>query len=302
LRPAETPLLSVIVPSFNQGRYLRTTLRSIFEQDYRPLEVLVIDGASKDDTIDVLKSFDGTPGFWWMSEKDRGPADAVNKGLVRAKGELLAIQSADDVYYPGALSAAAQYFAQHPECGLLYGDAEAIDPDGRVTYSGCLPAYSVESIFATRLCIPQSSTFFRKSLADEIGGWDGGFHQCDLHYWLRMIFRTQPYKMDRQMSGWRVHPEQRTQAGKGLWHDYCRIIEASEDVKRADPGIRRMAYASCHIMALDYPPPEQGIWWQRRMALRAIAEFPRARRYIRHHLRRLFPGYDRLQKAFPDKL
>src|ERR1043165_2387570 len=92
------PLLSVIVPRYNHGRYLRATLRSILDQAYRPLEVIVVDGASKDETLDVLKSFEGTPELRWISEKDRGPADAVNKGLAMAKGELIGIQSADDIY------------------------------------------------------------------------------------------------------------------------------------------------------------------------------------------------------------
>ncbi len=295
------PLLSVVVPSFNQGRYIRQTLDSILAQSHRPLEIVVVDGASRDETVDVLKSF-ACAELRWISEKDRGPADAVNKGLAMAQGELLAIQSADDVYYPDALSTAVERFSARPECGLVYGDAEAIDVQGNVTYSGRLPAFSVESIFATRLCIPQSSTFFRRSLAREVGGWSGDFHQCDLHFWLRMIFRTAVEKIDRQMSGWRVHPDQRTQAGKGLWQDYCQIIASSEDVQRAAPSVRRMAYASRHIMALDYPPPGAGLWWQRGKALRALAEFPRSRRYIRHHLRRLFPGYEGLQARFPDRL
>ena len=298
---ADRPLLSVIVPSYGQGRYIRATLDSILGQDYRPLEVLVIDGASRDDTVEVLKSVTA-PELRWISEKDRGPADAVNKGLAMARGELLAIQSADDVYYPGALAAAAEYFASHPDCGLVYGDAEGIDTDGQVFYSGRLPQFSMESAFAMRLCIPQSSAFFRRSVSQAVGGWRGEYHQCDLDFWLRMIFRTQAHKLDQQMSGWRVHPEQRTQAGKGLWADYCRIIETSDDIRRADAATQRMAYASRHIMALDYPPADRGTWWRRGKALQAIFEFPPARRYIRHHLRTLFPGYATLQQAFPAKL
>src|ERR1051326_4695486 len=114
------PLFSVIVPSYNQGRYLRQTLASILDQGYRPLEVIVVDGASKDETVDVLKSFAHVPELRWISEKDRGPADAVNKGFAMATGEFMAIQSADDVYYPGALETAAEYFAANPDCGLVY--------------------------------------------------------------------------------------------------------------------------------------------------------------------------------------
>ncbi|HZP12818.1 MAG TPA: glycosyltransferase family 2 protein [Nevskiaceae bacterium] len=299
---ADRPLFSIIVPSYNQGRYLRQTLESILTQSHRPLEVIVVDGASKDETVEVLKSFATAPELRWISEKDRGPADAVNKGFAMARGELVGIQSADDVYYPGALATTAGHFAANPDCGLVYGDAEAIDTEGKVFYSGQLPRFSWESIFAMRLCIPQSSAFFRRSVQQKIGGWRGEFHQCDLDFWLRMIFATGAHKIDQQFSGWRVHPDQRTQAGKGLWLDYCKIIEASDDVRHAPPEIQRMAYASRHIFALDYPPPDRGAWWRRGKALQAIAEFPRSRRYIRHHLRKLFPGYESLQAAFPSKL
>ena len=94
-------LLSIVVPSYNQGAYIRETLDSIFAQDYRPIEVLVLDGASKDETVEILRSYDAPELRWW-SERDRGVVDAVNKGLARASGEIIGIQSSDDTYLPGA--------------------------------------------------------------------------------------------------------------------------------------------------------------------------------------------------------
>ena len=94
------PLVSVIVPSYNQARFIRETLDSILGQDYRPLEVIVFDGASKDETVDVLGSYGDRPELRWWSEPDRGVVDAVNKGLAKANGEILAIQSSDDCFTP----------------------------------------------------------------------------------------------------------------------------------------------------------------------------------------------------------
>src|ERR1043166_2278014 len=96
MTPSDRPLFSVIVPSYNQGRYLRQTLESILGQSYRPLEVIVVDGASKDETVEVLKSFAHAPELRWISEKDRGPADAVNKGFAMASGELIGIQRSEE--------------------------------------------------------------------------------------------------------------------------------------------------------------------------------------------------------------
>src|SRR5437773_2348908 len=116
------PLVSVIVPSFNQGKYIRETIDSILAQDYRPLEVLVIDGASTDETLDVLRSYADRPELRWWSERDAGVVDAVNKGLARASGEIVAIQSSDDLYVPGAVAAAVEALADGAV--LAYGDCE----------------------------------------------------------------------------------------------------------------------------------------------------------------------------------
>src|SRR6184192_3889863 len=98
------PLLTIIIPSYNQGLYIRETIDSTLAQDYRPIEVLVVDGASSDDTVAVLQGYDGVPELQWWSEPDRGVVDAVNKGLAKATGEIQAIQSSDDTFLPDAIS------------------------------------------------------------------------------------------------------------------------------------------------------------------------------------------------------
>src|SRR5262245_47637775 len=109
LRPlAERPLVSIVVPSFNQGRFIRTTIDSVLQQAYRPLEIIVVDGGSTDETIDVLKAYGNLPELQWTSEPDHGVADAVNKGFQRARGDVIGIQSSDDWYTPGAVAAAVE--------------------------------------------------------------------------------------------------------------------------------------------------------------------------------------------------
>src|SRR6185503_12008114 len=105
----EPTLVSIIIPSFNQGRFIKETIDSILSQDYRPIEVLVLDGASTDETVQVLSSYEGVPELTWVSERDGGVVDAVNKGLMRARGEIIGIQSSDDLYLPGAISAAVEF-------------------------------------------------------------------------------------------------------------------------------------------------------------------------------------------------
>ena len=102
------------------------------EQSYRPIEILVQDGGSTDDTISVLQSLEA-PELRWVSEPDEGVVDAVNKGLRRAKGEILSIQSSDDVFVSGAIEAAVEALSQDSSIGLVYGDVELIDEESRVT-------------------------------------------------------------------------------------------------------------------------------------------------------------------------
>src|SRR5947207_2842436 len=112
------PLVSIVVPSFNQGRFIAETLRSCLEQHYRPIEILVQDGGSNDNTISVLRSLKA-PELSWVSEPDDGVVDAVNKGLRRAKGEILSIQSSDDVFVCGAVTAAVDAHSHDPSIGLV---------------------------------------------------------------------------------------------------------------------------------------------------------------------------------------
>ena len=165
------PLVSVIVPSYNQGQYIGATLDSIFEQDYRPLEVLVIDGASSDGTVEVLRRYNVHPELQWWSEPDRGVTDAVNKGLARAKGEILAVQSSDDLYSPGAISAAVAALESDPTLGLVYGDAEYIDAESRSVGGTSLPPFNLVEYVGKRTFVPQPAAFFTRAAAATGGAW-----------------------------------------------------------------------------------------------------------------------------------
>jgi glycosyltransferase involved in cell wall biosynthesis len=126
----DLPVISVIVPSFQQGRFLERTLLSILRQGYPRTEIIVIDGGSTDGTVEILKRYDRLISFW-CSERDAGQADALNKGLARATGDIVGWQNSDDVYLPGAFSAAAGVFLEDPELDLLHGNILVIDGEDR---------------------------------------------------------------------------------------------------------------------------------------------------------------------------
>src|SRR5687768_9182779 len=188
--------ISIIVPSYNQGAYIRETLDSILAQDYPDFEVLVMDGASKDETVDVLRSYDA-PNLQWWSEPDKGVVEAVNKGLARATGEIIGIQSSDDLYLPGALPAIAKEFASDPELALVYGDVEYIDAQSRVTGHTELPPFDLHQYIGKIIYIPQPSAFFRASAMRAAGPWREDIsYAADAEFYLRIASSGKTKKID----------------------------------------------------------------------------------------------------------
>lgn len=294
-------LLSIIVPSFNQGRFISRTLDSILSQNYRPLEVIVVDGASTDNTVEVLREYANKhPEVRWQSELDSGPADAVNKGLVLARGEIAAIQSSDDIYYPDALSAVMGTFRGNPDCGFVIGHYRGIDVDDRIIYTERLPEFSWEAYFGLALCIPQSSIFFRMKLAREVGGWNGKYYACDVDYWLRLLLRTRAIRIDKVLSGWRLYAGARTHSRqqKKIWEGYWQMIEDNVELTRASPRVQRLAHASKHIVAMRFHPTGNrwAICWH---LLLGLVQHPTWWRYQRiTDILSCVPGYLRLRRVF----
>lgn len=298
----EKPLVSVIVPSLNQGRFIERTLLSILRQDYRPLEIIVVDGASKDRTVNILQQYAKAHAeIRWISEPDDGPADAVNKGLALATGEIVGIQSSDDMYYAGAISTAVQAFGVNRQCGMVYGDSDSIDTEDRLLSHYSVPEFSWPAVFGISLCLAQQSVFFRANLAAEVGGWNGDYFGCDLDYWLRLMLRAPARKVSFTFSAWRCYPEQRTRPPhyKKILDGYRAMIDENQELKRAPTRLRRMAEASYHLMALRFHPT--GNIWSRRLHLAfALSQSPGVLLHCpREILKPLIPGYRILRKLIP---
>lgn len=247
------PRVSIIVPSFNQGRFIRATIDSILSQSYRPLTIHVIDGGSKDETVDVLKSYGEIPELNWISERDKGVVDAVNKGFRQVTGDIVGIQSSDDTYLPNAIEQAVNAFLADAELGLVYGDTVKIDADGNELARHTIGHFSLQNFFLFRTWIPQPSAFFRRSLLDVCGGWDDSVpYAADTDLWLRMMFRTKVRKVDSYWSQRRIHDAQRdTQASK-IARDFCRMIDQSHDIRQSTEELKRWAEASKHLIQVRY--------------------------------------------------
>lgn len=254
------PLVSIIVPSYNQGRYVAETLDSILSQDYRPIEVLVLDGGSSDQTVSILERYARHhPELHWWSERDKGVADAVNKGFARASGTIAGIQSSDDLYRPGAIREAVATLQSQPDVGIVCADCEVIDQDGRrLCLAPSRRPFSMASFLSRNTVIHQSSSFFRLELARAAGGWNAKYFCCDTELWLRLAFQTRILKLDRTWSAWRRHEAQRDKEAAKMWDAWGRMIDDCAPLKSAPLHLRLAAAAGRRLVALSYNPGRTG--------------------------------------------
>lgn len=247
------PSISIVIPSWNQGRFIERTLLSIFKQDYPGrVEVIVADGGSTDETVAVLQRYQDQ--LTWWSAPDEGFVDAVTSGMARATGEILAIQSSDDYYLPGAFRAAAAALQQHPEVSFVAGGDYAINLAGVVVGSGRpVGAITPRSILFEN--IPsQHAAFVRRSYWDAVGGLRRAVDMCaDVDLWYRVAHLAPGRYIPAMLAVYQLHPDQRTVTSDQWISQLVRMVESCEAEPRYDqkfsltPAERRDLYAYWEI-------------------------------------------------------
>jgi glycosyltransferase involved in cell wall biosynthesis len=205
------PKISIVTPSYNQARFVGWTARSVFLQRYPDLEYILMDGGSKDGTMDVLAPYADRFAYL-VSERDKGQSDAISRGFERSTGEIMAYLNSDDMLAPGTLSFVARYFEEHPEVDVVYSHRCTVDEHNNVLWYWILPEHNNWYMMRWDL-IPQETCFWRRRLYEKCGNVDPTFRfavDYDLFVRFMQAAPGRIRRLDRFLGIFRQHDEAKT--------------------------------------------------------------------------------------------
>jgi len=242
-----------VTPSYNQAKYIEQTLRSVLEQNYPRIEYLVVDGLSTDTSVKIIKKYVDKLA-WWVSEKDSGQGDAINKGFARAQGGIIAWLNSDDYYLPGTISAVVKIFENNPDVVMVYGDMLAVDEYGQTINTLKYKQLSLQDLLCFQI-IGQPSVFFRREVLEQTGGLDTTFHfLLDHHLWIRIAQQGKILHAPQIWSAARYHAEAKNRAKAAEFgREAFRILawaKSQAGLAEAVSSVERRARASaCRVDA-----------------------------------------------------
>ena len=270
------PLVSVITPSLNQGRFIEETILSVKGQIYPRVEHLVIDGSSTDATLEILKRYDH---LVWLSEPDRGQADAVNKGFQLAKGEILGWLNSDDVYVPGAVEKVVGYFLDHPNIDVVYGDCNEINEEGRTVKIVRAHPVDLKRLLLLNFTLYQPTLFFRRCAVERIGPVNVELHMgLDYDYVVRAARTCALAYLPATLAAFRTHSNSKTFTHPGQFlEDYLTVFGDVFSDPALPAGLakfRRRAYSNAYLCSGEQSFTAGRLGEARGCLLKALSLYP----------------------------
>lgn len=249
------PRISIVTPSYNQGNYLEETILSVLNQNYSNLEYIVIDGGSCDSSVEIIQKREDALAYW-ESEPDRGQVHAINKGLERASGDIIAYINSDDVYLPGAFAAVADYFRSHPDCKWLCGDTVMFGEEHPTSLVQARVPKSSAHCLSWAYKAPQPGMFWRRELL--ASGFDERWRYCfDHDLYVRLLL--QEYKCEHlplPVAGYRLHKDSKTVAeSQAFGEEFDQIAEYYEPMLR---GAGRRWSKATRLLRKSYSASKSG--------------------------------------------
>jgi glycosyltransferase involved in cell wall biosynthesis len=223
------PRISIVTPSYNQGKFIEETVRSVLLQGYPNLEYLVIDGGSTDESVTIIRKY--APWLtYWVSERDQGQSDAINKGWRRCTGDIIAWLNSDDCYAPNALGAVARAFAAHGFPAMVYGRQIIMDQRGNQTRVLDYRA-SPDQMLGKMLYPHQPAAFFNRSVLETIGFLDPSLHYAmDQAFLLKLMATHHPIYVPAALALNRIYPTTKTGTGQVQWGQ--ELLRVRDDILR----------------------------------------------------------------------
>lgn len=272
------PLVSIITPSYNQAKYVAYTIQSVTRQDYPFIEYGVVDGGSTDGSVGILRKFEDHLD-WWVSEPDQGQADAVNKGIAKSTGSIVAWLNSDDILLPGAVQRVVDVFS-HRNVDMVFGDAITINAHGVPLSKLDFGDWDLEDLMRFRV-ICQPAVFLKKTVWDSVGGLDQSYHfMLDHQLWIRVAAQYNIHHIPRLLAGSRYH-----RAAKNVAH----AADFSEEIFRVRNWMRQYP-GTGEIYQQDTRRIEGGAY---RLSARYLLEGGLLKKSLLHSLRAVWnwPGY-----------
>lgn len=217
------PSVTVVTPSFNQAPFLEQTILSVIEQDYPRIEYFVVDGASTDGSVEIIQKYANRIA-WWVSEKDNGQADGINKGLKRASGEFIAWLNSDDYYLRGAVTQAVRALRENPTAAFVYGDVQVVNEQNEVINILRYGDWGLKELMSFHI-IGQPAVFMRREALQTAGLLDDGYHYLlDHHLWLRLALNGEIKHVPQVWAGAHYHAGSKNMAHAAAFGNEARRI------------------------------------------------------------------------------
>ena len=239
------PLVSIVTPSYNQAEFLEETIRSVLDQDYQPIEYVVVDGGSTDGSDEIVKRYEDRLA-WWVSEPDRGQAHAINKGFERTSGAYMAYLNSDDTLLLCAVSRLVGELERDPAASVAYGDAVWLDEHSRRLGRQGAREWDVGAMARSGSAhVLQPASVWRREAWDRAGPMDESLHfTFDSVFFIRMASFARARYVPEPLAGYRIHPESKTYSEPiPKLEEYVRVADELFDPVRAPDGLRPHARA-----------------------------------------------------------